>query len=416
MLAARRPPRPADAAAGRRPAVRLLRGVRRAGDRHRAPLRQGGRLRRGQARGRRDQRPARPRHRRAGHPGHGPRRPDAADRDRARRLPRPGPHRRACRQVLDDALALAGGGLLLDRLRGDPGRGDRRVIMEHMEIPIIGIGAGPATDGQVLVFHDLLGDPRRLQPEVRQALRGRPRADGAPASRPTPRRCARARSPDRSTPTAIAPEELERVRVRAGRRSCNRSWAHRPHLANTTARAMPRLSRTCSLRASASSSTCSRRPAGTPRSRPQLLERMLDDWPDHRELAARDRRLRARGRPDHARHHPAPQPRRSSRRSTARTSSPSPRRSTTSSTTSRRSPTTSGCTGSRRRWIRRQRWPTCCTRRASGDRQGDPAAAHASSRHPPHTVEVNRLENEGDRILREALASLFDARRSTRWW
>ena len=61
-------------------------------------LRQGGRLRRGQARGRRPD-VLRPRagDRRRRHPRHGPRRADAADGDGAGRLPRPGPQRRGRR-------------------------------------------------------------------------------------------------------------------------------------------------------------------------------------------------------------------------------------------------------------------------------------------------------------------------------
>ena len=58
--------------------------------------------------------------------------------------------------VLHDALALQDAGCFAIVFEAIPSA-LTEAIMPRMEIPVIGIGAGGATDGQVLVFHDLLG-------------------------------------------------------------------------------------------------------------------------------------------------------------------------------------------------------------------------------------------------------------------
>jgi 3-methyl-2-oxobutanoate hydroxymethyltransferase len=58
--------------------------------------------------------------------------------------------------VAEDALALERAGCFSIVFEAVPAAVAAE-LMERMEIPVIGIGAGPATDGQVLVFHDLLG-------------------------------------------------------------------------------------------------------------------------------------------------------------------------------------------------------------------------------------------------------------------
>jgi 3-methyl-2-oxobutanoate hydroxymethyltransferase len=59
-------------------------------------------------------------------------------------------------QVADDALALQDAGCFAIVFEAIPAA-VTETLMERMQVPVIGIGAGPATDGQVLVFHDLLG-------------------------------------------------------------------------------------------------------------------------------------------------------------------------------------------------------------------------------------------------------------------
>ena len=84
------------------------------------------------------------------------------------------------RQLIEDAEALQEAGCCCIVFEAIPAP-VAQVAMERMEIPVIGIGAGSATDGQVLVWHDLLGlyewgSPRfvkryaELRPQILAAL------------------------------------------------------------------------------------------------------------------------------------------------------------------------------------------------------------------------------------------------------
>jgi 3-methyl-2-oxobutanoate hydroxymethyltransferase len=58
--------------------------------------------------------------------------------------------------VARDAIALEKAGCFSIVLEAIPAAVAEEIV-RRVQIPVIGIGAGPATDGQVLVFHDLLG-------------------------------------------------------------------------------------------------------------------------------------------------------------------------------------------------------------------------------------------------------------------
>lgn len=69
----------------------------------------------------------------------------------------------AAQRVLEDARLLQEAGCFSLVLESVPGR-LAKAVTERLEIPTIGIGAGPGCDGQVLVTHDLLGLFDRFTP------------------------------------------------------------------------------------------------------------------------------------------------------------------------------------------------------------------------------------------------------------
>ncbi len=70
----------------------------------------------------------------------------------------------AARRLVDDALLLQDAGVFGIVLECVPDT-LARLISQKLEIPTIGIGAGPHCDGQVLVIQDLLGMFRKMRPK-----------------------------------------------------------------------------------------------------------------------------------------------------------------------------------------------------------------------------------------------------------
>jgi 3-methyl-2-oxobutanoate hydroxymethyltransferase len=70
----------------------------------------------------------------------------------------------AARRVVDDAVALADAGCFAVVLECVPDA-VARLVTDSIAVPTIGIGAGRHCDGQVLVYHDLLGLQDWLRPK-----------------------------------------------------------------------------------------------------------------------------------------------------------------------------------------------------------------------------------------------------------
>jgi 3-methyl-2-oxobutanoate hydroxymethyltransferase len=113
-------------------------------------------------------------------------------------------------KIAEEAFALEAAGCFMIVFEAVPAAVSE-ILVPQLKVPVIGIGAGAATDGQVLVWHDLLGiygghTPKFVKPYA-QLRTEMERAVGEYASE------VRARSFPRTEHTySIEPEELEAFR------------------------------------------------------------------------------------------------------------------------------------------------------------------------------------------------------------
>jgi 3-methyl-2-oxobutanoate hydroxymethyltransferase len=118
------------------------------------------------------------------------------------------------RQVLDDALALQEAGCFAIVFEAIPAAVTDE-LMPRLEIPVIGIGAGPSTDGQVLVLHDLLAIHDDFQPKFVKRF-ANVKAEMLRGVHEYAEEVRTRRFPGPEHTYGIAPEELERFRAALG--------------------------------------------------------------------------------------------------------------------------------------------------------------------------------------------------------